>query len=158
VIAIMAVSLAGALAAFLRFNSAPARIYLGDAGSLFVGCMLGSLSMIGSYTVHNRLSFLVPIILLGVPIFDTLFVSYIRWRRGMPIFFGSPDHFAVRLRKWRLSTRQTVLCSYGVTLLLALASLAIIHTTNLGASLIILGVVGLGWGLGFFLKKIDMTM
>jgi UDP-GlcNAc:undecaprenyl-phosphate/decaprenyl-phosphate GlcNAc-1-phosphate transferase len=157
-IALMAISLAGALAAFLRFNFAPARIYLGDMGSLFLGCMLASLSMIGQYSMHNLVGFMVPVVILGVPIFDTIFVSYIRWRRRMPIFFGSPDHFALRLRKWRLSTRQTVLCSYALAVVLALGSLAMVRATNFVASLILLAIVGLGWALGFLLKKIDMTL
>jgi UDP-GlcNAc:undecaprenyl-phosphate GlcNAc-1-phosphate transferase len=157
-IAIMAVSLSGSLAAFLRFNFHPAKIYLGDTGSLFVGCMLASLSMIGSYTAQNRIGFLAPLLILGVPLFDMAFVTYIRWRRGMRILFGSPDHFALRLRKWRLSTPQTVLCSWGLTLLLGLCGVAMIHATDLVAALILLGVLSVGWGMGFFLKRIDMTL
>ncbi len=158
VIAIMAVSLAGALAAFLRYNFAPARIYLGDMGSLFIGCMLGSLAMIGSYTAQNRVSVLVPLLILGVPIFDVAFVSYVRWRRGMPVLLGSPDHFALRLRKWRLSTRQTVVCSYCLAFLLGIVGLIMMHTTDLGALMILLAVGAFAWGLAFLLKRIDMTM
>ncbi len=157
-IAIMAASTAGALAGFLRYNFEPAKIYLGDAGSLFLGCVLGSLAMIGSYTQSNRLGVLAPLVILGVPIFDTLFVSYVRWRRGMSILKGSPDHFALRLRKWRLSTRQTVLVSYGFTMLLGIASIGMISTTDFGAAAILLGILALGCGLGILLKKIDMTM
>lgn len=158
VIAIMTISMIGALAAFLRFNFEPARIYLGDAGSLFLGFMLGSLSMIGSYTTQNHLGFLAPIVILGVPIFDTLFVSYVRWRRRMPILLGSPDHFALRLRKWRLSTRQTVLMSYLAALILGGAGVGMIYSSDMGAIYIILGLVLCGWGLGFLLKKIDMSL
>jgi UDP-GlcNAc:undecaprenyl-phosphate GlcNAc-1-phosphate transferase len=120
--------------------------------------MLGSLAMIGSYTPRNQVGILTPIIILGVPIFDMAFVSYIRWRRGMRIVLGSPDHFALRLRKWRLSTTQTVLCSYALTGLLGASGLIMIHASNLGAVLVLLLVCGAGWGLGYFLKKIDMTM
>ncbi len=158
VIAIMAVSLSGALLGFLRYNFEPARIYMGDAGSLFLGCMLGSLAMIGRYSGENRLGILAPIVILGVPLFDTAFVSYIRWRRGMRIFFGSPDHFALRLRKWRLSTRQTVLCSYAMSAALGFLGILMTRSTDLGALAILVGI-GLGaWGLGFLLKKIDMSM
>lgn len=157
-IAIMALSLSGALLGFLRYNFEPARIYLGDAGSLFLGCMIGSLAMIGRYTAENTLGILAPLVILGVPLFDTAFVSYIRWRRGMKIFFGSPDHFALRLRKWRLSTRQTVLCSYAASVILALAGIVMTRSTDLRALAIVAGI-GLGaWGLGFLLKKIDMGM
>ncbi len=158
VIAIMAISMTGALGGFLRFNFEPARIYLGDAGSLFIGFMLGSLSMIGSYTAENRLGMLAPIINLGVPIFDMIFVSYIRWKRGMPIFLGSPDHFALRLRKWRLSTRQTVLFSYCLAIMHGVAGVGMIHSSDLGAVSILLTIVFIGLGLGLILKKIDMTL
>ncbi len=157
-IAIMAVSLSGALLGFLRFNFEPARIYLGDAGSLFLGCMLGSLAMIGRYTAENKVGVLAPIVILGVPLFDTVFVSHIRWRRGMRIFFGSPDHFALRLRKWRLSTRQTVLCSYLASAVIGFLGILMIHASALGALAIILGIVLGAWGLGLLLKKIDMSM
>jgi UDP-GlcNAc:undecaprenyl-phosphate GlcNAc-1-phosphate transferase len=157
-IAIMSISLAGALLGFLRFNFVPARIYLGDMGSLFIGCMVGSLCMIGSYTANNRLGFLIPIVILGVPIFDMLFVSYVRWKRGMSILLGSPDHFALRLRKWRLSTKQTVLFSYGLAGLLGLAGMVMFYASDFGIILIMLGLIIFAAALGFLLKKIDMTM
>jgi len=121
VIAIMAIALGGSLLGFLRYNFEPAKIYLGDTGSMFIGMMMGSLAMIGSYTSNNIIACLAPVIILGVPIFDTLFVMYIRWLRGMSIIAGSPDHFALRLRKWRLSTRQTVIASYFISAMLGCA-------------------------------------
>jgi UDP-GlcNAc:undecaprenyl-phosphate GlcNAc-1-phosphate transferase len=52
------------------------------------------------------------VLILGMPIFDTLFVMYIRFLRGLPVFLGSPDHIAIRLRHWGLSVTQVVLFSY----------------------------------------------
>lgn len=158
VIAMMTLSLAGAMIGFLRYNFAPARIYLGDTGSLFIGCMIAAICLIGSYTAKNKIGILVPIVVLGVPLFDMMFVSYIRWRRGMSILLGSPDHFALRLRKWRLTTRQTVLCSYGLSVLLGIAGVAMLHVSDLQGALIILALVLFALALGYFLKKIDMTM
>ena len=58
-----------------------------------------------------------PALILGVPLFDMLFVMYVRFRRGLPVMLGSPDHVALRLRKWRLSTRQTpAVASAAVTI------------------------------------------
>jgi UDP-GlcNAc:undecaprenyl-phosphate GlcNAc-1-phosphate transferase len=158
VIAMMTLSLAGAMIGFLRYNFSPAKIYLGDTGSLFIGCMIASICLIGSYTAHNRIGILIPVVVLGVPLFDMLFVSYIRWRRGMSILLGSPDHFALRLRKWRLTTRQTVLCSYGLSALLGVAGILMLYASDLQALMILAGITLLGLGLGYFLKKIDMTM
>ncbi len=157
-IAIMSISMAGALAGFLKLNFCPAKIYLGDMGSLFVGCMIASLSMIGSYTEHNRWGFIAPIIILGVPIFDMIFVSYIRWKRGMSILLGSPDHFALRLRKWRLTTVQTVLSSYGMGIILGLTGIAVLYLSPVGTVIALCGIVALVTGLAVLLKKIDMTL
>jgi UDP-GlcNAc:undecaprenyl-phosphate GlcNAc-1-phosphate transferase len=117
-IAFMLTALIGSLLGFLRYNFHPAQIYMGDAGSLFLGLMLGALSMIGQYTTAHDVSLLTPVLILGVPIFDTLFVMYVRFLRGLPIFLGSPDHMPLRLRHWGLSIRQVVLMSYGASLVL----------------------------------------
>ncbi len=68
--------------------------------------------MIGKYTQGHSVSLLTPVLILGMPIFDTLFVMYIRFLRGLPVFLGSPDHIAIRLRHWGLSVTQVVLFSY----------------------------------------------
>jgi UDP-GlcNAc:undecaprenyl-phosphate GlcNAc-1-phosphate transferase len=108
VIPVMAAALAGSLLGFLPFNWRPARIYLGDSGSLFLGLMLGALSMTGKYTAHNRLGFVAPLLILGLPLFDTAFVSLVRLARGASPFRGSPDHFPLRLRRIGLSVPQVV--------------------------------------------------
>ncbi len=158
-IAIMTICLAGAMLGFLRYNFSPARMYLGDAGSMFLGLMLGALAMIGSYTDHNYAGVVAPAIILGVPLFDTVFVMYIRRLRGMPVIYGSPDHFALRLRKWRLTTKQTVLVSYAISLLLGLAGLGIMLSPSVGAAAgIVAGVAAAGVASGYYLKKINMTL
>ncbi len=122
----MAIVLAGSLFGFLRFNFAPARIFLGDTGSLFIGFMMGALSMLVSYSVHNPLAVLTPIVLLAVPIFDTGFVAWHRARKGIPFFRGSPDHFALRLSHAGWGRRQTVLRTYGVAVLLGVLALVVV--------------------------------
>jgi len=152
------VALAGSCLGFLRYNLHPARIYMGDAGSLFVGLMLGSLAMINAYTERNQVAALAPALILGVPLFDMLFVMYIRWRRGLPVMLGSPDHVALRLRKWRLSVRQTVMLSYVVTGILGAAAVAMSLLSST-AALWILAVVGVsGLVAALCLKRIDMGL
>ncbi len=111
-IAFMLAALMGSLLGFLRYNWRPASIYMGDSGAMFIGLMLGALSMIGKYTEGHSVSLLTPVLILGMPIFDTLFVMYIRFLRGLPVFLGSPDHMAIRLRHWGLSVTQVVVISY----------------------------------------------
>jgi len=158
-IAILTIALAGSLLGFLRYNFEPAKIYLGDTGSLFIGLLLGALSMIGSYTQNNIVACLSPVIILGIPIFDTVFVVYIRWRRGIPIIYGSPDHFALRLRKWRFSTIQTVIMSYAASLILGLLAIVMLLVpSNLAALGIILVPLLGGVSLAVFLKRINMSL
>jgi UDP-GlcNAc:undecaprenyl-phosphate GlcNAc-1-phosphate transferase len=157
-VAILLAALCGALVGFLRFNFEPARIYMGDTGSLFIGLMLGALAMNNSYTSKNLVASLAPVVILGVPVFDMLFVMYIRRRRGLPVMRGSPDHFALRLRRWRLTTRQTVLVSWGATLLLGFVGIGMMTGTAAFATALLGGLVALALGAGLFLKRIDMGL
>ena len=150
--------LAGSLAGFLRYNLEPARIYLGDTGSLFVGLMLGALAMNNSYTSRNLVASVSPVVILGVPIFDMLFVMFIRWRRGIPMMQGSPDHFPLRLRKWRLTTRQTVGASYLAAAVLGGVGIVMMLVDGSTALALLGGTAVVALALGFYLKKIDMTL
>ncbi|MGD1146839.1 MAG: MraY family glycosyltransferase [Thermoanaerobaculaceae bacterium] len=91
-------ALAGALCGFLVFNVHPARIYLGDAGSLAVGLTLGALAIAIRWSDRSPAGFLAPLAILGVPLADTAYVSILRARAGKPFWHGSPDHFPLRLR------------------------------------------------------------
>ena len=91
-------ALAGALCGFLVFNAPPARIYLGDAGSLAVGLTLGALAIAIRWSDRSPAGFLAPLALLAVPLADTVYVSVLRARAGKPFWHGSPDHFPLRLR------------------------------------------------------------
>jgi UDP-GlcNAc:undecaprenyl-phosphate/decaprenyl-phosphate GlcNAc-1-phosphate transferase len=120
-VAVMAAALAGSLFGFLRYNSAPAQIYLGDSGSLFVGLTLSALAMNGHYTLKNSVAMLTPAIILGVPLLDLFFVSLARLRKGMSPLHGSPDHIALRLKRAGLSVPRVVgvldACGIGLGLL-----------------------------------------
>lgn len=97
-------------------------------------------------------------LILGVPLFDMLFVMYIRRRRGMPMMLGSPDHVALRLRKWRMSTRETVRANVLVSILLGTCGVATMALPMQGA-LIALGVVALAiLALALWLRRIEMSL
>ena len=154
----LSIALAGSLMGFLRYNFRPARIYLGDTGSLFIGLMLAALSMNGAYTRVSLFGVIAPLLILGVPIFDMLLVIYIRCRRGIPIMHGSPDHFALRLRKWRLTVEQTVLSSYASATILGLLALILVRTDTTSAMFLVFGVLLISLAIAYYLKKIDMTL
>jgi UDP-GlcNAc:undecaprenyl-phosphate GlcNAc-1-phosphate transferase len=108
-IAILALSLGGAILGFLQFNWQPARIFLGDSGSMFIGLILGALVMMNDYSVNNDLGFISGFLILVVPLFELGYVSLVRLIRGRSIFRGSKDHLPLRLRRrFRLSSAGTV--------------------------------------------------
>ena len=157
-IAVLSISLTGVLIGFLRFNFNPATIYLGDSGSMFLGLIIGALAMTGSYTENNLLACLAPVVILGVPIFDTLFVMYIRRKNGIPVMYGSTDHYALRLRKWKLTTKQTVVISYVIGTVLGLSGIGMMLSSTNGVCLtILLTLIGIALVAGFLLSKVDMT-
>lgn len=131
-VAIMAITLAGSLIGFLKYNFNPARIYMGDTGSMFLGYTLAALSIgntVGSYTKVNFFGFIAPVLILGVPIFDTLLVMYFRYRRGISMFHGSNDHYAIRLKRAGWSVRQVVIASYFASALLSAWALVVINVS-----------------------------
>ena len=126
IIPMLVLPLVGATLGFLAYNRPPARIYMGDTGSMFLGYMLGTIAMIGKYTEgHHRLAWIAPIIILGIPIFDTLFVMGVRAVRRIPIMGGSPDHFAVRMRNNGVSAGNIALRSYLAAFVLGAAGLMV---------------------------------
>jgi UDP-GlcNAc:undecaprenyl-phosphate GlcNAc-1-phosphate transferase len=151
-------ALAGSLWGFRHYNVAPAKIYLGDTGSLYTGFLLGAMAIVNQYTRVHALGAIVPGLVLGVPLFDMLFVMYVRRRRGMPVMLGSPDHFALRLRKWRLSTRNTVRLSIGAALFLGAVGVAIMLSPIESAAGALAGTAVLAGAVSAWLYKIDMRL
>jgi UDP-GlcNAc:undecaprenyl-phosphate/decaprenyl-phosphate GlcNAc-1-phosphate transferase len=114
VVAIAAAALCGSLLGFLRYNDAPASIYLGDTGSLFIGFMLAALTMVVSYTIHHPIAALAPLPLLMVPIAETSLLFIARLKKGLSPFRGSPDHFALRLKRRGWTSHSVVLLAGAV--------------------------------------------
>ena len=154
--ALLCFVLAGATLGFLRHNFYPARIYLGDAGALFLGFMLASLSMNAGYTRINLLATISPVLILGVPLFDTALVMFIRWRKGLPITRGSPDHFALRLRQMSLSVRQTAIVTYAATAALGSIALLMSRLQLVWALTLLLGTMSAGLISTYLLIKVDV--
>ena len=143
-ISIVAITLAGSLLGFLRYNVNPAKIYMGDTGSMFLGLMIGAMAMIGSYTDKNFLGFLAPLAILGIPIFDTLQVTVARWRKGIPFYRGSPDHYALRLRTAGLSVQGITWLSYCAAAILGGLGILIMHVSTTYYVVTIVGLLALG--------------
>ncbi|MDI6641224.1 MAG: MraY family glycosyltransferase [Elusimicrobiota bacterium] len=119
----VAVALAGACLGFLPYNlSKKYKIFMGDVGSLFIGFVLAAIALGTKYTEVNNLGLFAPIMLLAIPIYDTLLVSYFRWKKGMSPFLGSKDHFPLRLESAGWSRGRILLLIYAVAIFLSAIS------------------------------------
>jgi UDP-GlcNAc:undecaprenyl-phosphate/decaprenyl-phosphate GlcNAc-1-phosphate transferase len=127
-------ALAGCIAGFLRYNLNPSSIFMGDAGSLFIGYSVSALTIQATFYqsgAQNGTAWAVvmPFVILAVPIFDTLSVILIRIRNGKPIYVGDKNHFSHRLVALGMSHRRAVffihlitLCEGSAALILAMIS------------------------------------
>jgi UDP-GlcNAc:undecaprenyl-phosphate GlcNAc-1-phosphate transferase len=106
--ALLAVGLAGAMLGFLRSNFHPATIYMGDAGSLFIGFMMAYLGLKMRTTVTEIPQLFAPVVVLGVAVLDTTVVVASRLRRGVSPFTGGQDHLSHRFLRLGLSVRRSV--------------------------------------------------
>ena len=124
-VALCSILLAGACAGFLFYNFNPASIFMGDCGSMFLGCTLAAIAIIGTVQHVSGLfvAVLIPLFILGIPIFDTVFVTFFRTVRGQPISQGGRDHVSHRLVNMGLSERNAVLILYVVSALFGAGAL-----------------------------------
>ena len=106
--ALLAIGLAGAMLGFLRSNFAPATIYMGDAGSLFIGFMMAYLGLKMRTNVTEIPQLFAPVLVLGVAVLDTTVVVVSRLRRGLSPFTGGQDHLSHRFLRLGLSVRRSV--------------------------------------------------
>ncbi len=123
-------ALAGSILGFWYFNFFKSRLFMGDGGSLFIGYMIAALTILATYYrrgVPTALPVLTPLIILGVPIFDTISVLFIRFRKHRPLMKGDTNHFSHRLVALGMSRRQAVVFIYLVTVCVALAAMPLAY-------------------------------
>ncbi len=137
-VACCALLLAAAVLGFLPHNFHPARIFMGDGGSMFLGFMLASLAVLGLTKSATAFSLILPILILGIPIFDMVFAIIRRCLRGQHIFTADRDHLHHRLLDLGLNQRQTVLVIYGVNLLLGASAVLLTYLTTEQGVLVLL--------------------
>lgn len=124
--AIMAIALVGTGIGYLRFNKHPARIYMGDAGATFMGFILAIIALDGAFKQATVLSIFIPILALGVPIFDNLFVVGKRFMQGKPVFKADASQVHYRLLSYGLSQKQVVAFLYLVNVCFCLTSIILL--------------------------------
>ena len=136
-------ALAGALLGFLRYNFNPASIFMGDGGSYFIGYTIATLAILGSIKSQVGATLLIPLLALGVPIFDTLLSPVRRFIRGQRMFQPDKGHIHHRLLQMGLSSSRAVLIIYGVSCVLCMAAIMLVNLRNEMASLLLI-VLGAG--------------
>ncbi len=107
---------------FLPFNSNPARIFMGDTGALFLGYALAVISVLGVFKLHAVLSFLVPILILALPIFDTLFAIIRRLAHGKSPFEADRGHLHHRLIDMGFTQKESVRILYAIAGIMGLVA------------------------------------
>jgi len=135
----------GALSGFLVFNFPPAKIFMGDAGSLVVGFFVAMLSLRTTY-YHEAQSgqwyaVFMPLVVMAVPLYDFISVTGLRIRQGKSPFIGDTQHFSHRLKKHGLTDTQTVLTLYLATLCTGLGAIFLYQVNLAGAILIFIQTV-----------------
>ncbi|HET7541703.1 MAG TPA: MraY family glycosyltransferase [Polyangiaceae bacterium] len=156
-VALTMASLMGALVGFLFFNFNPARIFMGDSGSYFLGFVLATTALAGGglqQKASTAVSLLVPVLALGLPIFDTLFSMFRRALERRPIFSADRGHVHHRLLDLGLTHRRAVMLLYGISSLLAAGAIAVSlgRSWQVGLALLSVSLVFIGFVrfLGYF--------
>jgi UDP-GlcNAc:undecaprenyl-phosphate GlcNAc-1-phosphate transferase len=155
-IAALSVVTAGSTLGFLVWNKSPAKIYMGDAGALFLGVLLATLTVRFDPTAQTQLgSFLIPVFLLAIPILDTTVAVLSRIRRHLSPFQGGQDHLSHRLIRSGLTRKTSAIILWSLSGLFAGASVLLSNTSQSYTNCLLIGA-GLTWILlfiGFFRTK-----
>ena len=123
-ISIISIALAGSMLAFLRFNFYPAKIFLGDSGSTFAGFILASIgAFLWVLNSGNAFFMLIPIIILALPIVDTLFAIWRRYRGHYPIFQADKGHLHHRLLTRGIAHKNVVFILWGISTICSIIAL-----------------------------------
>ena len=160
----LSLPLVGACLSFLVFNfpiRRPASIFLGDGGSTFLGFMVAGIAVMGDWATDHAVRLAVPVIILGVPIFDMTFTTWMRVKNGQVrsvrgwLEFTGRDHIHHRLEDLRIGRRGAVLVVYVVTVWLGLSALALGEATGFNAALQLSQSVIVFVLLGFFMVYVS---
>jgi UDP-GlcNAc:undecaprenyl-phosphate GlcNAc-1-phosphate transferase len=148
-IAALSIVIAGSTLGFLIWNRVPARIYMGDAGALFLGVLLATLAVRFKPTTETSISsFAIPILLLAIPILDTTVAVFSRLRRKVSPFQGGKDHLSHRLVRAGLSRKLSAITLWSLTGLFSFFAI-LISLPNNGYEVIIILISLVFWLLLF---------
>lgn len=151
--ALITAVLAGSCLGFLPFNINPAKIFMGDTGALFLGYALSLLSISGVFKVHALLSFIIPLSIFGLPLFDTVFAFFRRIFHGKSPFSSDRGHIHHRLIDMGFGHKQSVRILYAICAILGISSVLLTRADLYPAAVIIAAAVILFVVTYFILKN-----
>ncbi|MDR0930624.1 MAG: undecaprenyl/decaprenyl-phosphate alpha-N-acetylglucosaminyl 1-phosphate transferase [Clostridiales bacterium] len=152
-IAILSIALAGSGFGFIPFNFYPAKIFMGDTGSMFLGYMLACISLLGLFKVYALLSFAVPFLILALPIFDTVFAIFRRLAKGQSPMTPDRGHMHHRLIDRGFTQKQAVTILYTLSSLLSLSAVVLMLNGGGRAIILIISVFALIVAGGIYFKE-----
>jgi UDP-GlcNAc:undecaprenyl-phosphate GlcNAc-1-phosphate transferase len=155
-VAVVSAALAGAAIGFLFHNRHPAKIFMGDSGSLFLGFLLALIGITLEFDNLPRVTFLVPIVALGLPIFDTTLVVLSRLRHRRAVFTGARDHVSHRLVAVGIPVRAAVALLYFAGLCLGWLGLVISRADAEIGWMVLAFVVGVAIFFGYLLMRVPV--
>ena len=143
-VAILMGALAGACVGFLPYNLNPAKIFMGDTGSTFLGFILATVSIQGLFKIYTIISFAVPFLMLGLPIFDTCFAFIRRIAHGQSPMHADRSHVHHRLIDMGLSQKQAVAVLYVISAILGVCAVVLTTGGEMKAMLLLAALCAAG--------------
>ncbi len=147
--------LVGCLLGFIKYNFNPAKIFMGDSGSMFLGFFLGAVTIQSAAKSAATLSLLVPIVIMGIPIFDAAYAIWRRFINRRPLTQADKEHIHHVLLHKGLSHRGTVLVIYGWTLFLSFVGISLSFIGGSAKVIIILLLLPISFFLAYFSGLLD---
>ena len=144
-VAVLTAALAGACIGFLPYNLNPAKIFMGDTGSTFLGFILATVSIQGLFKFYTIISFAVPFLMLGLPIFDTSFAILRRLAKGQSPMTPDRGHIHHRLIDMGFSQKQAVAVLYVISAILGLSAVVLTTSGVVKATLLLVALCVTGW-------------
>ena len=141
VLCVMMLALAGGLTGFLFFNFNPAKIFMGDCGSLFLGFTIASATVMCTAKSQALVGFALPLLAMGIPIFDTLFIMLNRFGDKKPVYMPDTEHFHHRLLRLGLKQRHVAVLAYIVTLLATGAGVFLMATRSVRSIIMFVSIL-----------------
>ncbi len=140
-VALIMAALSGAVIGFIPYNLHPAKIFMGDTGAMFLGYMLGVMSIQGLFKFYVAVSFVVPFLVVGIPILDMAVTIFRRLRRGQSPMAGDRAHVHHRLIDMGFTQRQTVAILYCISGVLGISAVVMTVSGEIKAILLLFAVV-----------------